>query len=447
MKMKKLSVNVPYGALLLLCPFALKAVETEGVVALPDVVVSEEADFSDGRPEPQSKTNIAAPATKVTRKEIEKTNAVTTSDAVKFESGLFARQRYIGDPNAPVGMRGSNPYQAGRVMVFMDGMPIWNPLQSSYNGSPRWGLIGPGEIKSVDILGGPFSAEFSGNAMGGVINFNTLMPQQRQIYTEATYMLQPYDELGVNTNLQGFKTFGSYGDKIGNFSTFFSYNHLENEGQPMTPTVATGLSPLSSSPLNGALSQQNPKGNGTGGSAGAPMLQIGNDGITHTIDDLYKWKGGFDINANLMATFTVAYENFEVSKTGQSFLTNSAGQTVWGSQLAGNSANGYKLSNTTAFGKSDQTRETLTLGWGLNGRVAGNWYNNTNISYFDILNDTAIASSYNPSDPAFRSNNTGTLTSWADSGWINISSKFNNEEFLGRKDLHLRRVMSINMPK
>jgi iron complex outermembrane receptor protein len=165
------------------------------------------------------------------------------------------------------------------------------------------------------------------------------------------------------------------------------------------------------------------------------MLQIGNDGITHTIDDLYKWKGGFDINADLNTTFTVAYENFEVSKVGQSFLKNTGGQTVWGSQLAGNSADGYKLSNSSAFGKSNQTRETLTLGWGLNGRVTGNWYTNTNISFFDILSDTTIASSYNPSDSAFRTNNSGTLTSWADSGWINISSKFNNEEFLGRKDL------------
>ena len=462
LRVVKMNINVkkPYGALLfpsiLLCPFVLQAAEKADAVALPDVVVTEQADFSDGRPEPISKTNISAPTTKVERKDIEKTNAVTTSDAVKYESGLFTRQRYIGDPNAPIGMRGSNPYQGGRVMVFMDGMPIWNPLQSSFNGSPRWGLIGPGEIKSVDVIGGPFSAEYSGNAMGGVINFNTLMPQKREIYTEATYMMQPNSINKTDTNLQGFKTFGSYGEKFGDFSTYFSYNHLENEGQPMTPTVVTSglLGSSAKLPSKGALSggidELNPKGNGQGGNAGTPMLQIGSDGITHTIDDLYKWKGGYDINPELTTTFTAAYEHFEVSKTGKSFLTNDTGQTIWGSQLGettktvngklvgqndGYSANNYKLANSTAFGKSDQLRETLTLGWGLNGRIAGNWFTNTNVSYFDILNDTTLASSYNPNDPAFKTNNVGTKTSWADSGWVNFTSKFNNEEFFGNKDL------------
>lgn len=409
----------------------------DSAMALSDMVVTGEAPSEDGRPEKISKTNTATPNTKVTKAAIDKTNAVTTSDVVKYEAGMYARQRYIGDTNAPVGMRGSNDFQAGHVMVFMDGMPIWNPLQSSYNGSPRWGLVGPGEIKSVDVLGGPFSAEYSGNAMGGVVNINTLMPQKREVYTEATYMLQPYTSLGTNKNLQGFKTFGSYGDKFGDFSTYFSYNHLENEGQPMSPTVLSSLTPSTANPLSGALSQQSPTGNGKGGNAGAPTLQIGSDGVVHSINDLYKWKGGYDINPELNTSFTAAYQNVELSKVGQSFMSNAAGQTIWGSQLSGKSANGYGLSNSTALGKSDQSRETFTAGWGLNGRVFGNWHTNTNVSVFDIINDTTLASSYNPNDPAFKNTatNTGTKTSWDDSGWVNLSTKFNNEEFFGRKDL------------
>ena len=99
---------------------AKKASET---TTLSDVVVKE--DFTDdGRPEIPSKTDLASPKTKVTRKQIESTNAVSTVDAIKYESGVYARQRYIGDTNAPVSMRGSNPYQGGRVVVNMDGMPI-----------------------------------------------------------------------------------------------------------------------------------------------------------------------------------------------------------------------------------------------------------------------------------------------------------------------------------
>ena len=412
---------------------------------LPEVQVSGAKDDDSGaifKTPTKTNTIVATPVTKVRKADIDKTNAVTTADAIKYESGIFARQRYIGDPNAPVGMRGSSPYEAGRVMVFMDGMPIWNPLQSSYNGSPRFGLIGPGEIKSVDVLGGPFNAEYSGNSMGGVINYNTVTPTKREIYTEATYMLQPSNISGINTNLQGFKTFGSYADKFDKFTTYFSYNHLENEGQPMTPTEQTTLSKATAAQLlnstTGAQLQLNPKGNGTGGAAGAPMIQVGSDGVTHTIDDLYKWKGGYEITPDLKTNLVLAYENLEVSKVGQSLVTNAAGQTVWGSQLAGYSANGMGLINQTAFGKSDQQRETFTVGWGLNGRVFGNWYNNTNVSYFDVLNDTTVSSNYNPNDPAYKAGGTGlagSRTSVAGTGWYTVTTKFNNDEFLGRKDL------------
>ncbi len=412
---------------------------------LPEVQVSGAKDDDSGaifKTPTKTNTIVATPVTKVRKADIDKTNAVTTADAIKYDSGIFARQRYIGDPNAPVGMRGSNPYVAGRVMVFMDGMPIWNPLQSSYNGSPRFGLIGPGEIKSVDVLGGPFNAEYSGNSMGGVINYNTLTPTKREVYTEATYMLQPSNISGINTNMQGFKTFGSYADKFDKFTTYFSYNHLENEGQPMTPTELTTLTTASAAqllkPTTGAQLQLNPKGNGIGGAAGAPMIQIGSDGVTHTIDDLYKWKGGYEITPDLKTNLVLAYENLEVSKVGQSLITDAAGQTVWGSQLSAYSANGKALTNSTAFGKSDQQRETFTVGWGLNGRVFGNWYNNTNVSYFDILNDTTISSNYNPNDPAYKAGGTGlagSRTSVAGTGWYTVTTKFNNDEFLGRKDL------------
>ncbi len=414
-------------------PLAARAADNQDTTTLKDVVVESESESLDGRPENPSKTDFATPKTKVTRKEIEETNAVTTVDSVKYESGVFARQRYIGDQNAPIGMRGSNPYQGGRVMAFMDGMPIWNPLQISFNGSPRWGLIGPGEIKSVDILSGPFSAEYSGNAMGGVINYNTLMPQKREIYTEATYFVQPYEFEGTKTDLQGFKTYASYGDKFGDFSTFFSYNHIENEGQPMTPQVSADKGVNYNTALanlpNGAFLEKNPR-------TGQYRYNYGDDGIQHSTDDLYKWKGSYAINPELETHFTAAYQNFERTNVGQSFIQSANGNTVWPGSTVGNSGTAWPTSlgsAPTTLGISTQNRETLTLGWGLRGRIAGNWHTNTNISFFDILKDQTISSNYNPDDP--RRDNRGRDSSFDDSGWFTISTKFNNEEFLGRKDL------------
>jgi len=405
--------------------------QNDSSITLSDIVVSGESE--DGRPETPSKTDFATPSTKVTKKDIEKTNAVTTSDSIKYESGVFVRQRYIGDPNAPVGMRGSNPYQGGRVMVFMDGMPIWNSLQYTFNGSPRWGLIGPGEIKSVDVLSGPFSAEYSGNAMGGVINFNTLMPQKREVYTEATYMLQPYQYQGTNTNLQGFKTFGSYGDKFGDLSTYFSYNHLENEGQPMTTYGSSNSAGANGGPLlaagnnltrvNGAYLEQNPKAIGSqanqGGYAGQPRISYGDSGITKSVDDLFKWKGAYAINSKLDALFTTAFENLDVTSTGQTYLTNAAGAPIYGNGTTAYNFNGLRVvPANNSFGTSQQNRQTLTMGGGLKGNLFGNWNTNTNISFFDVLNDKTISSTLNPNDPLNR--NQGQITNVDRMVWVNI---------------------------
>ena len=389
-------------------------------------------------------TNISAPVTKIRKEDIEKSNTVTAADALRYESGLFVRQRYIGDPNPQVSMRGSNYNGAGRVMVYMDGMPIWNPLMSTYNGAPRTNLIGPGEIKSVEVIGGPFSAEHSGNAMGGVINYTTLMPTKREIYTEATYMLQPTNASGIDTNLQGFKTFGSYADKFDKFTTYFSYNHLENEGQPMSPTVSTALSASALPATTGGLAGLNPQvvsGKGAAGAAGAPMIQTGSDGIARTNDQLFKWKGGYEITPELNTYLLLAYQNLQIDKVGTSLIKNAAGNTVWGSQLGGYSANGYGLQAVTGMGTNQLIRETFTVGWGLNGRVFGNWYNNTNVSYVDIIGDTSTSSSYNPNDPKYLTGlgtagkYAGTINSQANTGWYQVATKFNNDEFLGRKDL------------
>jgi hypothetical protein len=63
--MKRIHLNISYQTLLLLCPFTLQANEiSNAVVVLPDIVVSEEADFSDGRPEPTSKNKYFSPCNK-----------------------------------------------------------------------------------------------------------------------------------------------------------------------------------------------------------------------------------------------------------------------------------------------------------------------------------------------------------------------------------------------
>ena len=403
-------------------------------------------------------TNISAPITKIRREDIYKTNAVSSGDALKYDSQLSYRQRYIGDNASGLSLRGCSNNQGGCLMVFADGLPLWNPLMAEYRGGPRLNLISSGEIKSVDIQGGPFNAEYSGNSRGGVINYTTHEPTKREIYTEATYMLQPSNLLGIDTNLQGFQTFGSYADKLSDkVTTFFSYKHLENEGQPMVPSMQYGgfypklgeLAPASAAqlanPTTGGALVVNPLNNikySQNGPSGANALLVGSNGIQHITDDVYKWKGTYAITPELKTNLVLAYENFLSASMGQSLVKNTAGQTVWGSQLQNYSSNGYGFGTgfgnaATTMGANSLARETFTASWGLNGRVYGSWYNNTNVSYFDILNDTTLTNSYNPMDPIYQTaaGTGGTAVSQTGTGWYTVATKMNTDEFLGRKDL------------
>src|SRR6185312_14257002 len=120
--------------------------------------------------ETERDTHFTSPSTRVTRTQIERQNAQTTEEVIKYQPSLQIRQRYVGDPNGVLGIRGADMFSTARNMVYADGLPLHNFLQASFNGAPRWSLVGPNEIDSVDVVYGPFSAEYSGNSIGGVIN-------------------------------------------------------------------------------------------------------------------------------------------------------------------------------------------------------------------------------------------------------------------------------------
>ena len=125
------------------------------------------------------RTGNTSPVSLLTQDDLVSINVATTEDVVKYEPSVVIRRRFIGDSNGVMGMRGSNMFQTSRSMVFADGVPLHYLLQSRWNGAPRWTMVSASEIAQVEVLYGPFSAEYSGNAMGGVVEIETAIPQQQ----------------------------------------------------------------------------------------------------------------------------------------------------------------------------------------------------------------------------------------------------------------------------
>lgn len=179
-------------------------------------------------------SHYTSPSTRVTREMIERQNAQTTEEVLKYQPSLQIRQRYVGDPNGVLAIRGADMFSTGRNMVYADGIPLHNHLQASFNGAPRWSMVGPNEIDVVDVVYGPFSAEYSGNAIGGVVNIRTRMPHKQEFYVEGSIFVQPYKIYGPDKGtFVGDRQYVSYGNRIKDkFTIFASYNRLEAQSHP-----------------------------------------------------------------------------------------------------------------------------------------------------------------------------------------------------------------------
>ena len=277
--------------------------------------------------ETERDTHYTSPSTRVTRSQIELQNAQTTEEVLKYQPSLQIRQRYVGDPNGVLGIRGADMFSTARSMVYADGLPLHNFLQASFNGAPRWSLVGPNEIDSVDVVYGPFSAEYSGNSIGGVVNIKTRMPRKQEFYVESSLFIQPYKLYGPDQGtFIGDRQYVSYGNRIQDrFTVFLAYNRLEAQSHPQSYFIDnTGLFDMpGGTPVTGGIR--------TPDTRGTPSIIYGDTGPEKVQTHLFKGKFGYDITQDLQAIFTVAYEDRTRNQNRpRNYVSDTTGQPFWG---------------------------------------------------------------------------------------------------------------------
>lgn len=351
------------------------------------------------------------PSSLLTQQDLVSINVATTEDVIKFEPSLVIRRRFIGDSNGTMGMRGSNMFQTSRSMVFADGVPLHYLLQSRWNGAPRWTMVSASEIAQVELLYGPFSAEFSGNSMGGVVLIESAIPQQREFHFDSSYFSQNFDAYGFDDTLTGHKEFFSYGDKFGDTSVYFSYNRLDSESQPQTFYFGGASSSATPTSVTGAIAGNDERSNS--------RLWFGDTGMQDTLTENYKVKIGQDFG-QWQALLNVAYEDrFNGSNSPNSYLRDSGGASVWSGNVI---QNGTKINVPTArLGVSEQERDSLSLGLRLRGPVAEGVIFEANLNQFEVLRDRSRSSLANPNDSVFTQ--AGQVNDFGDTGWSSAEAK------------------------
>jgi iron complex outermembrane receptor protein len=101
----------------------------------------------------------------ITAEQIKEIPATAVDDLLLTDASLNVdRKNGIFSKNASVNMRGLN--SSARTLVMLDGVP----LNKADGGGVNWNRINMESIDQLEIVKGPGSALYGGNAMGGVIN-------------------------------------------------------------------------------------------------------------------------------------------------------------------------------------------------------------------------------------------------------------------------------------
>ena len=369
--------------------------------------------------------DTVTPTSVIDAETAEHINTSSVEDIVKYEPSLVVRRRYIGDSNGTLGMRGANMFQTARSSVYADGLALHSTLETRWSGAPRWGLVSPEEVEATEVLYGPFSAEYGGNAMGGVVRMHTRMPAERKLAVEAGAFAQDFEFLGADDTYTGHRESLYWADAFGDWRISLLHHRLENDGQPQTFRARETSAPTGGeTAVRGAF--LGPDATGT------EVAWVGDTGTAATRSDLTKLRLGYALG-DWLARATVAYEDRDWFTRPTNYLVDASGNPVWeGDAVFG--GRGFDL-KPKDFAISDQTRRSLLAGFGVEGPLGADWTLEADLSRFEVLDDATRSSNRNPDDPAFTP--AGTLSAYDDTGWRTFDLKARTEHLAGRNDMRL----------
>lgn len=251
-------------------------------------------------------------------------NATDSEDALKYFPSLNVRKRYIGDyDHAVLASRASGTGNSARSLVYADGILLSNLLGNGATFTPRWGLVSPEEIERVDVLYGPFSAAYSGNAVGAVVDFQTRMPTRLEAHLKLAAFSQPFQAYGSDDRFGGRQGSAAIGNRHGAWSWWIDASRLDSRGQPLSfpnKPLASGIVSTAGLPVTGAVAGRNP--------SNRAWWIIGASGQSHTVQDHAKVKLAYDLSPVLRASYTLGWWGNDARRSTESYLRDAAGAVV-----------------------------------------------------------------------------------------------------------------------
>ncbi len=376
-----------------------------------------------------AKRPLASPATVETLSATqidESINAVTSAGTLQYLPSVHVRERYIGDRNAVLVMRVNSSIASAQTTVYADGLLLSNFLNNSFSTAPRWAMVSPEEIDHIDVLYGPFSAQYPGNSAGGVVSMVTRMPTRFEAHAKLDLFGEHYKEYGTNANYAGAHASAALGNAVGDWAYWLSLDHLENKSHPQTfgNTVAKTGSAAAVGTFTDVSGSALYRDTDTSGNA---RIIVSSTGIDHTLQDMGKLKLAYQFSPTLQASYTLGLWQNKSDGSVDSYLRDANGNTVYN---AGPSyANPFKYVRingkdytVSAAVPSLAESEHWMHGLALKSNTDGSWDVDLVASLYKQQKD--ISRSAAPSsglDSGLGSNTPGGQVSFADgTGWQNV---------------------------
>ena len=346
-------------------------------------------------------------------------NATDSEDALKYFPSLLVRKRYIGDYNhAILSSRASGTGNSARSAVYADGILLSNYLGNGVGGlsfPPRWGLVTPEEIERVDVMYGPFSAAYSGNSVGAVVDYVTRMPTRFEAHAKAGFVLQPFKLYGTEETERAWQASASIGSRSGGLSWWLNVNRTDSEGQPLTFATrlkSTGVASPSGQAVSGAVADLN--------SANQPWYLLGSATQYRTQQDHAKLKLAYDLSASVRASYLLGVWTNESKGNSTSYLNDANGNTVYSGPI---NIDGQQFAALTGADFA-LTREKLLhvmQGLSVQSHTGGVWDWGIAGSQYDYRRDDKRQNAASNPQPAALTGGAGTLADGSGTGWSTLN--------------------------
>ncbi len=293
----------------------VESAEKEKLVVLEEIVVTATRTEKEAATAPGS-------ISVVTKKDIEKRNIQTIDQALNTLPGVFNTRVRLTDISPQITLRGM-PCGLGRTLVIMDGINLVDPMLGNLYG---FAGLAPEEVERIEVVKGPFSSLYGGQAMGGVVNIIKKMPEKREFTINSGYG-SSWERGEAADDLRRF--YGSYGDKLKDkLSIFLSYGIKETNGFPTLYNIQKTPPPAD---ITGWSYITDTMGN--------PRYLIGDKGDTAWWNDNITLKAGYDFSKTSKINLSFYRTTFETHYDDpHTYLKDAAGNPVWSYGTVGESS-------------------------------------------------------------------------------------------------------------